>query len=497
VSLPEVSSEPSTVLGLPQVRKGQVVGGKYQIDALIGTGAMGYVVSANHIDLGQPVALKFLRPELLSDATLVARFASEARAVAKIRSEHVARVFDVGALDDGAPFIVMELLTGKDLAQLLAEPMRMRPETAVGFVLQACEALAIAHSCGIVHRDIKPENLFLAQTMQGRDVIKVLDFGISKLALTGSAVDCALPLVRTMAPLGSPLYMSPEQIRALGDIDGRTDIWSIGCVLFELLAGRAAFDAASITQLCATILEHPAPSVRQLRGDVPPELDAVISRCLEKQREHRYPDVAELAAALLPFASAASRISVERCCYILRKSALTGEDEAHESAPSSRGSGSAPSLRPATIDRANLRITVAEESDAARLASSPKRRASIAAGMLLAFALVLGVWRLHPFGQAGGRASASIAPPSADATSRAGALAAATATPSGSALAQANRPVSTDRPTSAISAAPLASSLVSPSTSGASRRSETKNRRTQGVGSSKHPRTAPEPDVGF
>jgi serine/threonine protein kinase len=323
---------------------------------------------------------------------VVARFATEARAVARINSEHVARVFDVGVLDSGAPFIVMELLTGSDLAKLLAERARFAPEVAVAYILQACEALAIAHSCGIVHRDIKPENLFLARTMQGTDVLKVLDFGISKLALTGSAVDSS-PLVRTVAPLGSPVYMSPEQIRASSDIDARTDVWSIGCVLYELLAGKVAFDAPSITQLCAAILEEPAPSLRVVRGDIHPRLDAVIARCLEKRREHRYADVAELAVALMPFGLPSARVSVERCCYVMRKSTLPEAPlAAHDVAPSSWiRSSSGLSLSPATLDRADL-IATAVEGQPSTPQPAARRAVRVAVGAIFLSSLVAVFW---------------------------------------------------------------------------------------------------------
>src|SRR5258706_5220956 len=235
-------------------RAGDVVGGKYEIRKLIGVGNIGYVVSALRTELGDEVALKFLRPELTTNHDLVARFAREARFAVRIKSEHVACVFDVGSLTSGVPFIVMERLEGRDLSRVLSEKGRLPPEVALEYALQACEALASAHANGIVHLDLKPENLFLARLLDGRSIIKVLDFGISKVALTGS-FDNTVPLVRTIASLGSPVYMSPEQIRASKDIDARADIWAMGCVLYELLAGRSAFDAPSLMQICAMILE--------------------------------------------------------------------------------------------------------------------------------------------------------------------------------------------------------------------------------------------------
>jgi serine/threonine-protein kinase len=305
---------------------GDIVAGKYEINDLIGTGGMGFVFSATHVELGEKVALKFLRPECTSNEELVGRFAREARASVKIKSEYVARVFDVGTLPDGIPFIVMEYLEGKDLFEVVREQGPLPIKVAVEYVMQACEALATAHAGGVVHRDIKPENLFLTHRAQGMDIVKVLDFGISKVALTGSAFEHKMPLVQTMMPMGSPVYMSPEQIRASKDIDARTDIWSLGCVLYELLTGTAAFDAPSLTQLSATILESSAPPLRALCPTAPLELEAIVFRCLEKEASRRFHDVGELAIALYPFAPRRARISAERCCYVLKSAGLSNAE---------------------------------------------------------------------------------------------------------------------------------------------------------------------------
>jgi serine/threonine-protein kinase len=304
-------------------RPGEVIAGKYEIIKLIGTGGMGFVVVANHIELGEKVALKFLRNDCLSNQELVGRFAREARAAVKIKSEYVARVFDVGSLPNGAPFIVMEYLEGKDLYEIVHEHGPLPIKTAVEYIMQACEALAVAHAAGIVHRDVKPENLFLTKRATGMDIIKVLDFGISKVALTGNVFESSMPLVKTMMPMGSPVYMSPEQIRASNDIDPRTDIWSLGCVLFELLTGHAPFEAPSITLLTATILEQAAPLLSAQCPEAPQELEAVVGKCLEKDPNRRYQDVGELAVALYPFAPRRARLSAERCCYVLRSAGLS------------------------------------------------------------------------------------------------------------------------------------------------------------------------------
>ena len=297
---------------------GEVISGKYEVIKQIGSGGMGFVVSAMHVELGEIVALKFLRPEALQIAELVERFSREARAAAKIRSEHVARVFDVGVLPDGVPFIVMEHLAGQDLADVLQARGPLPIKVAIEYVMQACEALAAAHASGVVHRDIKPENLFLTKHAQGLDFIKILDFGISKVALAPGKRG----FVRTMMPLGSPVYMSPEQIRSSEQVDARTDIWSLGCVLFELLTGTVAFNGPSLMQLSAAILEQEPVPLRELLPEAPVELEDVVSRCLEKDVDKRYGNIAELAIALYPFAPRRSRISAERCYHALKNAGL-------------------------------------------------------------------------------------------------------------------------------------------------------------------------------
>lgn len=296
------------VAGLP-FRAGDRIADKYEVIRLLGSGGMAIVVAAKHLELDETVALKFLRSECLANPDLVARFADEARASVKVRSEHVARVFDVGTMPDGAPFIVMEYLEGQDLGALLREQGKLPLERACDYVIQACEALAAAHAIGIVHRDVKPENLFLVGSGHELDIIKLLDFGISKLSLRGSGFGHTGERVKTTMWMGTPIYMSPEQIRATGDLDGRSDIWSLGCVLFELLTGHPPFKAPSVTLLTATILERPAPRLRDGRPELPAELEVVVARCLEKDPNARFQNVRALAAALLPFAPSRLRFS--------------------------------------------------------------------------------------------------------------------------------------------------------------------------------------------
>jgi len=243
------------------------------------------------------------------------RFRREARAAAKIRSEHVARVLDVGTLDSGLPYMVMEYLEGNDIADELRRLQRMPLVEAVEFILQAIEALAEAHAAGVVHRDLKPGNLFLARRADGSRRVKVLDFGISK-ALTGSSVE-ELSLTKTAALIGSPLYMAPEQMRSAKDVDTRADIWSLGAMLYEMLTGEPPYTGESIPQLCAALLHDDPIPLRQHRPEIPEGLEQAVLRCLMKDRNHRFPTVFELGRALLPFAHADSRIHVERAERVL------------------------------------------------------------------------------------------------------------------------------------------------------------------------------------
>jgi len=281
------------------VPPGTILAGKYRVDDVIASGGMGVVASGEHIKLSQRVAIKFLRSWTVDG---VARFEREARACARIQSEHIVRVLDVDVLPNGTPFMVMELLEGTDLSLVLKERGHVLVAEAVDYVLQSCEALAEAHRNEIIHRDLKPANIFLTHRPDGTALVKVLDFGISKIRSSdGNPVD---ELTTTNALMGSPSYMSPEQLRAAKNVDARADVWGLGAVLYKLVSGRNPFVADSTAELCMKILtERPAP-LDDI--DLPKELRDVIEQCLDKDRDHRYANVAELAEALRPWGAGES-----------------------------------------------------------------------------------------------------------------------------------------------------------------------------------------------
>ena len=293
------------------IRKGDVLADKYRVDWVLGTGSTGVVLAAYHLKLHQRVAIKLLLPEAVSNPEAVKRFEHEARAAVKIKSEHVARVIDIGSLEGGAPYIVMEHLQGEDLAARLARTGPLPVEEAVDFVMQACEAIAEAHGLGIVHRDLKPANLYCVRGSDGQASIKVLDFGISKV-LDDGGLHALGEMTKSSIVVGSPFYMSPEQMQAPRTVDARTDIWSIGVILHELLAGSVPFPGETLPQISVRVARSPPPSLRLVRSEVPPGLESVIARCLEKSAKKRYKSIADLAAALGRFGPRKSLSSVDR-----------------------------------------------------------------------------------------------------------------------------------------------------------------------------------------
>ena len=288
-----------------------MLAGKYRVERKLGKGGMGLVVAAEHVELRSMVALKVLADHFVQRPDVVERFMREARACAGLRSEHICRVTDVGRLETGTPFIVMELLDGRDLAHELRARTAIEFPAAADYVRQACDAVAEAHAANIVHRDLKPANLFLTQRRDGSPLVKVLDFGVAK-----AASDTDLAITQESTVVGSPKYMAPEQLRSAQLADSRSDIWSLGIVLYELISGAAPFGGGSIPELAIRVLTDvpvPLPSI-------PWELWCVISRCLEKDPAHRFQSAHELAAALAPFSASMMRSSVPAMPYAGRDS---------------------------------------------------------------------------------------------------------------------------------------------------------------------------------
>jgi len=315
---------------------GQVLAGKYRVERVLGKGGMGVVVAAEHMDLNERVALKLMLPDALESDEAMARFLREARAAVKIKGEHVARVLDVGKLETGEPYIVMECLEGTDLGALLDKKGPLPIKEAVEYLLQACEALAEAHALGIIHRDLKPANLFLARRPDGSALVKILDFGISKIMPRRTSQDPVdVSITNTRQILGTPLYMAPEQLDSSRNADMTSDIWSLGAILYELLTGAVPFDGKTLQELRTRIRTEPAPALRSHRQEAPRVLEAIVQRCLEKDPAKRFPNVAELATALSAFAPARARVSVQRIHRMIDNAGLGSTTPQDLAAPES------------------------------------------------------------------------------------------------------------------------------------------------------------------
>lgn len=383
------------------VRPGEVVADKYIVERTLGVGGMGVVVAARDQVLERSVAIKFLLPKLAGSDTSVQRFVREARAATRVTSEHVVRLLEIDKLPSGTPFFVMEYLEGSDLRAYLREHGPLEPSQAVDYALQALQAVAEGHLKGIVHRDIKPGNLFLTARADGSALIKVLDFGIAK-TLESDAAESSLTSSDDVR-LGSPAYMPPEQLQNPRDVDTRSDIWSLGATLYELLCGRPPFEGPGYLELASRILSSPPVPISQqdMPNGLPRGLEQVLVKCLQKERRLRYANAADLAAALAPFGSADARVSLSR---------VTGMWSSSHSSPSSQhllhDSGSVATT-----------LTVAAESEASRVsdkqqtsnigpAPAPKRGRSwvVLASAAALVAVIIGLSRRAP--EAGGAASA-------------------------------------------------------------------------------------------
>jgi serine/threonine-protein kinase len=279
-------------------RLGQLLAGKYRLERELGSGGMGVVYEAVNLWTKRRVAVKILRPHFSKDAEMVRRFLREARAASRISHPNVVDILDLGQDGDGALFMVQEFLVGRTLRQRLVADKTLPEAEARALLLPIMDALATAHELGIVHRDVKPENIFLAQAKESGQarpeiVPTLIDFGVSKRAAPDS-----LDPQTTGHPIGTPLYMSPEQLRGTDDLDGRADVWAIGVVLFEALAGRRPFDASNPSDVIAQVLTRRAPPLASVAPSVSPALASLVERALEPDRQRRFASVAAMAEAL-------------------------------------------------------------------------------------------------------------------------------------------------------------------------------------------------------
>jgi serine/threonine-protein kinase len=355
--------------GLPVA--GELLAGKYRVERTLGVGGMGVVVAARHIELDERVAVKFLLPHVPPHGEPVARFIREARAASKIKSEHVVRVYDVGRLENGAPYIVMEYLDGCDLAQLVDRHGPLSVHDAVSYVMQACEALASAHALGIVHRDLKPANLFLTTSADGTPKLKVLDFGISKISQSDGESDGSYGLTSTATIMGTPSFMSPEQLRSTRDVDGRADIWSLGAILYALLAGTPPYEGESNADVSAKIIRDDPPPLRSVRPDASEAMEKIVQKCLAKKAANRYADVSELANALAEVGNDGAKSAAVRVARVATAIAPTLRSNAPP--PVVPKAGSTPDARTPTTD--NPTRTASSWGESKPPAEETKRRA--------------------------------------------------------------------------------------------------------------------------
>jgi serine/threonine-protein kinase len=400
------------------VHVGDLLAGQFRVERLLGAGGMGLVVAAVHVPSGGRVALKLLLPEQADRPEIVARFLREARAASRIESDHVARVSSVGTLGTGEPYMVMELLTGSDLQKVLAARGPLPVQVAAEYLLQACEAVAEAHARGLVHRDLKPSNLFLTTRADGSPLVKVLDFGISKATGEEAPLDS---LTTTTAVLGSPHYMSPEQIRSARSVDRRTDVWSLGVVLYHLVTGAFPHEGETVSGLLAAIVADRAVPLRARNPELPESLERLVMGCLHKDPARRVGSVARFAAALAPFAPPEARASAERAARTLASEPAAAPDLA--------GTPAGDSL--ATAPQTVVRVPDSSSSARGRLRPSRGLALGVAGGLLVAglgAIITVRPWTGHAADGAGGSPPAGLAV-GADLSSEAGAGAGASLVP--------------------------------------------------------------------
>jgi serine/threonine protein kinase len=419
---------------------GQLLAGKYEVEFVLGRGGMGVVVAARHLELGQRVAIKLMLADAASDPIAAERFLREARANVALSSEHVCRVIDVGRLETRAPYLVMECLGGEDMARRLARQGPMPIAVAVDLMLQACDAVAEAHALGIVHRDLKPANLFVTTSRDGAPLVKVLDFGISKTG-GGAGDGVQQDLTATGVSMGSPGYMSPEQVRNTKDVDARSDIWALGVILYEILTGVSPFLGETLGATFAKIVtDDPAP-IRRHRPDVPAGLAKTIAACLQRNVDARIRSVADLASRLAEFGPAGSVSAADRIRRMsgTRKSRTPSDPNAPRDTPATAAYASAGGEPPSSADPAESRP--AWLRSAGQPAAPPRRVAFWSATTLaiVAAGAIGAGWLRSAIRSAslvppvtvvsGSTATASITPEAPPSTPRADSLGSASAEP--------------------------------------------------------------------
>jgi serine/threonine-protein kinase len=277
---------------------GAIVAGKYRVRRVVGSGSMGVVCEAEHLEIGKRLAIKLIDASLAGMKDIALRFRQEARAASLVESQHIVQVFDVGADDKLGLYLVMEFLTGEDVAKLLSRVKRLPPDEAVRIAVQVARGLAKAHEAGVVHRDLKPANIFLCDREHDEPLVKILDFGISKV-IDASRAESKLKLTRAGTVVGTPQYMSPEQAQGFS-VDERTDVWALGLVLYEMLAGRPAYpELATYEQFIIFLVQNPPDPLRLVAPWVPAPLAQVVHQAIEHDLKSRIPNCLDLARRLL------------------------------------------------------------------------------------------------------------------------------------------------------------------------------------------------------
>jgi serine/threonine-protein kinase len=291
------SPEPADPITKLILAPGALVADHYEVGPIIGAGSMGIVYKARHVELGQPVAIKVIRPDVSRSGSIWRRFSREARALAALHNKHVVRVHNAGTLESGLRYVVMELLNGYSLRVLLQRSKYVPAFRAVDYAMQVCSALGDAHRLNIIHRDIRPENIFLAKYRATEPTIKLLDFGMALF------LDDAGQLTVTGRPGASPEYMSPEQLRDARAVDARSDLWGVGVLLYELISGHTPLHGANTAQICLNIAQGNLPRIEESCPDIDPALAAIIHRCLQLDPAERPQTADELCSLLDPFSS--------------------------------------------------------------------------------------------------------------------------------------------------------------------------------------------------